>query len=246
LPPLLFGKGETDDLNAIKSKNWTEVIFALGRKYGEKQLIINVFSFGQTNVTIGFLPLQLKEVNTLWKQREYLFGKFDFPAAERSRLKFFYETELTFRRASEYGEIGLQALRPKDLGKYFNKSDQKFKLPERVAFLNYQSWILAMLNNTEMYELAKQVAENLHSYLSGQEKGKTDRLRDVEDLFEAKKYADFIINLADILKKDKMKATASTFEKLVEAIVKIPKDNFPLLSALIRFQYEFQNTNNKN
>lgn len=248
MPPLLFGKGEAEDLAAIKSKNWADIVFSLGRHFGEKRLIVNVFSFGQTNVTIGFLPLQLQEVHTLWKQREYLFGKFDFPAAERARLKSFYETELTFRRAAEFGEIGLQALRPKDIGKYFQKSkpDQKFKLPERVAFLNYQSWILAMLNNTEMYELAKQVAESLHAYRSGQEKGKTDRPHDIEDLFEAKKHADFVIKLADILKKDKEKATATPFDKLVDAVVKMPKDNFPLLSALIRFQYEFQHTTNKN
>ena len=203
MPPRLFGNGEAGDLAAIKSKSWADIVFALSSHFREKTLIVNVFSFGQTNTTIGFLPLQLREVNTLWKMREYLFGKFDFPAAERARLNTFYETELTFRRAAEFGEIGLQALRPKDIGKYFQtrKPDQKFKLPERVAFLNYQSWILAMLNNTEMYELAKQVAGSLHDYRSGQEKGKTDRPRDIEELFETKKREDFVSKLADILKK---------------------------------------------
>jgi hypothetical protein len=159
------------------------------------------------------------------------------PSEKEVDFDLLYKVEFTFRRASERGAIGLIALEPKDLRNILQGRKSSKKI-DRIEFLNYQTWIIAMLNNTEMYELAAQTAKVLLDYEPGQEKAKRTRKTEIETFFEATGRKNFIDALTQMLKTDT--SLGETFNKVVETVLKMPHDNFPLFAALIRFQYYYQ------
>lgn len=229
------GTGKSGKFKMLETNPWQNTMFALCRKFKAKDLMLNVYSFGSTNTTVGFIPLQTTEIHNLMDVWNYLIGKIEVPTEKEAKFDLLYKVEFNFRRASERGAIGLTSLEPKDIRNYLAFR----KLPKKLApidFLNFQTWIIAMLNNTEMYELAARTAKALRDYEAGAPKAKSTRLRDVEALFEAKGRKNFIEALTQILATDF--SLGETFNQVVDAILKMPQDNFPLFAALIRFQYQ--------
>jgi hypothetical protein len=92
-------------------------------------------------------------------------------------------------------------------------------------FQLYQIWITAMLNKTELLDLASNVAKtliDLESNQSDREKTKTTQPRTSKEVMEAKTIKDFIDGLVEIISKE----NADTFKNVVEQVLKMPSDNF--------------------
>lgn len=70
--------------------------------------------------------------------------------------------------------IGVSALEPKGLKEYMMKG----KIPvydaeneeKRINFYTYIIWILAMLNNEDLWEKSREIAQMLHTYVLGDKK----------------------------------------------------------------------------
>ena len=237
------GTGRAGKFMMLETNPWQNTMFALCRKFKEKDLMLNVYSFGSTNTTVGFIPLRTIEIRNLMDVWNFLYGKIEMPVEKEAEFDLLYKVEFTFRRASLRGAIGLASLEPSDLRSYlyFKKSPKKL---QPIDFLNFQTWIIAMLNNTEMYELAARTAKALRDYEAGATKARTTRKSDVDKFFEANGRKNFIEALTQMLKAET--SLGETFNQVVEAILKMPQDNFPLFAALIRFQYHFQDSKPSN
>ena len=155
-----------------------------------------------------------------WRQAEELYG-----------------TAFGFDRACQAGAIGLKALEPKGLKDYIEKG----KLPkytdneeQTIKFHTYQTWIMAMLNNEDLWVQSESFAHVLKEYSAGSKNAKTDRTNKVKALLGALNKKDFIRNLTDIISEvgdvSKLMGTA----KLVNDM---PADNVPYFLTLIRFHY---------
>lgn len=230
--PAMGKKGGDPKLN---TQDWIKVIFALAGLRDEP-ITAYVYSFGQENSTIGFIQLALPEMASYRDLYEQLFGGGDLNTQEALRL---YDTEYGFRQACERGRIGLRAIEPKDLRKYFSsgkklnatKSEKK-----QTLYNHYQTWIIAMLsNNEDLLNFAQETAEALRTFAASGEGSTTGRGRKAEAALKASNRIAFIDALTAILEEDSSRA--QQFDQLVDEVCKMPASDFPLLQTLIKFKY---------
>lgn len=241
---------------AIPTIDWSRTIFALARKYPESIITAYAYNLSQTNTTLGFINLFLPEIKHLGEMQNRLFPdvkKGILTTNELERLKPFFN----FRSACALGTIGLKALEPDKLRTYMPKGSvsyaqgKEYKFSDEASFHYYQIfkiWIIAMLNKTELAELAAKVASALLEKeklkTASNTRGKTGASTFSRQLLELRSLPDLIRKLTTLM-EDVQKSKDVIREAYTE-ILKMPQDQFPLFIALIGFEYSYQKSNNKN
>lgn len=240
---------DTSGTLSMPTREWVQVLFALTRHYPARDLMAYVYSLAQTNRTIGFVPLQLRGIRKVYDLTDKLFL---FPAAVQSagqdQLLRLYSVHYGFARACQLGAIGLAAIEPAKLRDYLPSAYGPAKAPAvkteaaAIQFAFQQLWILAMLNNQELYDTADRLAGALHQFATRDTnknagRGKTNVNQQVEQVF-VKHRPLFIEKLGDML--DAVQAAApyrDVFDEAVRQVMLMPVDNFPLFIILTRFRY---------
>ena len=223
---------DKDASMSMAVQSWTKILINLSQNFSGQNLLGYVYSLGQTNITVGFIPFILSEIRRPIDLYIRFFGMKNWRQAEE-----LYGTAFGFDRACQAGAIGLKALEPKGLKDYIEKG----KLPkytdneeQTIKFHTYQTWIMAMLNNEDLWVQSESFAHVLKEYSAGSKNAKTDRTNKVKALLGALNKKDFIRNLTDIISEvgdvSKLMGTA----KLVNDM---PADNVPYFLTLIRFHY---------
>ena len=223
---------DKDASMSMAVQSWTKILINLSQNFSGQNLLGYVYSLGQTNITVGFIPFILSQIRRPIDLYIRFFGMKNWRQAEE-----LYGTAFGFDRACQAGAIGLKALEPKGLKDYMEKG----KLPkytdneeQTIKFHTYQTWIMAMLNNEDLWVQSESFAHVLKEYSAGSKNAKTDRTNKVKALLGALNKKDFIRNLTDIISEvgdvSKLMGTA----KLVNDM---PADNVPYFLTLIRFHY---------
>lgn len=233
---------------AIPTNAWSKVIFALSKKYSGKTLTAYAYNLSQTNTTLGFINLYLPEVRKMYELRDAIFLA-EISTVLRDKQIENLQTFFNFKSACKLGTIGLKALEPANLRTYMPKGSvlyaqgKDFKFSDEQSYYDYQLhklWIIAMLNKTELLNLASEVAKALSDFENKDKdnnRGKTNSSQEAKNVRETKNVRDFIDELTVILSKSPV--NANTFRQVVEQVVKMPPDNFPLFVTLIRFEYQY-------
>lgn len=236
---------------AIPTKDWVKVIFALSQRFSQdKSLTVYAYNLSQTNTTFGFINIFLPEIRRPFELRDAIFmNKKEVILSDKqiADLATFY----TFKNACRMGTIGLKALEPAKLREFMPKNTllyaqgKDYKFTDENSYINYslyKLWIIAMLNKTELLQLAAEVAQSLISLEKAQEsggRGKNTQNQNSKELLEAKSLKSFIDGLTENINA----SNGATFKNVVEQLVKMPSDNFPLFLTLIRFEYAYQKSN---
>lgn len=238
MPEVVLGK------LAIPTQKWSKVIFMLAKKYPVTAIIAYVYNLSQTNTTLGFIKIYLPEINELYELRDKIFLNQEASILQDEHIEAL-ETWYNFKDASKRGVIGLKSLEPRQLREFMPKGSVEYaqgkdiKLSDENSFLNYQLlklWIIAMLNKKELLHLASEVATTLLTVEEQYGKrGKTDSSQQSSDILNSINIKQFIENLTGILNNE----NADLFKSVVEQILKMPADNFPLFATLIRFEYQY-------
>lgn len=231
---------------AITTQSWSTILFALSRKYPKSVLTAYAYNLSQTNTTLGFINLYLPEVNRMHEWRDKVFFDKTENVINEKEIDHL-ETYYNFKGACKLGTIGLKALEPDKLrdfmplplgrGKDYKFSDQS----SYTQFQIFKIWIIAMLNKTELLKLASEVAtalENFERIGKADSRGKTTISQEAKKIKEARNLKEFIDSLTDLLEKSSQQA--DLFKAVVDEIVKMPSDSFPLFLTLVRFEYQFQ------
>ncbi|WP_447639990.1 MULTISPECIES: hypothetical protein [Chitinophagaceae] len=231
----IFEIGST--LVEVNTINWSNLFFSLSMLYPEKILNAYIYSFGQTNKTIGFIPLylkagtQLKEVFKQLFHTELPFNKKYFRALFGMHIK----------RACELGNIGLHALRPENLKKYMDEDKNlSFKKEEEILiYQSYKIWLIAMLskNKEQITDYTIELAKLIQKYRAAA-KG-TDRKNLIEkDLLgtKAKKgFLDALTVMIDGIEKSDLDA----LKKLRDEVHLMTNEEFGYFNTLLKFDYAF-------
>lgn len=218
----------TKEGTEINTLIWSKLLFSLSSKIKKTSTIVYIYSLGQTNTTIGFIPLHFNSAAKLLRYYKKLFGE---EIALRNANSYEKLYGLHIKRACEYGSLGLQALEPKDLRKYFaNDKTLNLKKPKVIhkkdesddAFIDrktkafqkdneniiyyqtYKTWLLAMItkNKEESLEYTKRVAEALYIYR--ERATKLDRINLIKnELLGAKSKKAFINALVEVVEHTK-------------------------------------------
>ena len=128
---------------------------------------------------------------------------------------------------------------PKGSILYAQGKDYKFNNNE--SFSNYQLfkiWIIAMLNKTELLEMASDIAKiliDIEEQSKDSKRGKTTASQEGKNILECRTIKSFIEELTVVLEKSP--SNTIFIKRVVEEVVKMPYDLFPLFVTLIKFQY---------
>ncbi len=234
---------------AIPTKSWSKVVFALAHQFPKQELISYAYNLSQTNTTLGFIKLYLPEIRKLYELRDKIFideRETILRDSEIEKLETFYN----FKSACKIGTIGLKAIEPKGLrafmptGTYIYAQGKDIKFSDDNSFYIfniYKLWVVAMLNKTELLDLASKVAASVLGYektAKSESRGKTSSEHETNKILESKSVKSFIENLTEAMKKQP--ENADTFKQVVMEVLTLPVDNFPLFVTLIKFEYNFQ------
>ncbi|MBX2993043.1 MAG: hypothetical protein KF749_17970 [Bacteroidetes bacterium] len=225
---------------------WTSVLFALARALPKQTVNAYVYSFGQMNRTIGFVRFALPEVKKLSDFYISLFGK--TKTLSNKNLQDIYESQYGLSTACErFSMIGLRSFEPKDLWKFMpgrsnSNAQPKFKSDEKsiINYSIYITWIVAMLNNKALLDLAQKAADTLRQFEQLGKKGTNTRNNQVKELLASRNRKELIDRLTEVVETDR--TTAEVCNLLVQTVMtEIAADNVPLFVTLMRFKYAMPN-----
>lgn len=238
---------ETDKSGVISfaTQSWTELLFGISKQLKLPSVIGYVFSFGQTNKTVGFIPFRLPDIERPLQFYTELFGENEF-WADRKKIQMLYGTAFSFARACEKGAVGIPALEPKDLKQYMNQGAKSSKLPDYakakkeqiINFNVYQTWLLAMLGKKEYWAEADKIALTLLDFeLKGLENNKvTTKFSSlVEEILRSSSKRHFINNITEIVNVDYLLTDA--MNAAVLQVHHLPADTFIYFLTLVKFRY---------
>ncbi|WP_300229663.1 hypothetical protein [uncultured Bacteroides sp.] len=222
-------------------QTWVKILISISTYYPFSKLMSYVYSFGTTNTTIGFIPLDLSQISRPVQLYKKFFGMDSGHKAEK-----LWGTAIGFAKACQQGVIGLRAMEPKGLRDYIEKGKMprlSDKEEQIISFNVYQSWIMAMLNNQDLWDKAQEFASELYRYSSSGNRAKTVNVNKVNRLLESTNKMNFMRSMVEIIED------AESIEKMKNIafiINNMPTDNVPYFLTLIRFHYAtFNNTKKK-
>lgn len=221
----------------VNSQSWTKVIVGIARNYPETLVTGYVYSLGQMNITVGFVPFELPRI----RQPFELYNKY-FGTTNREQVEQLFGTAMGFTKACQMGAIGVNALEPKG----FRDSIEKGVVPKynptdeekTINFNTYQIWLLAMLNNEQLWVKAQQIASTLNDYTKSDKNSKTSKSQEVANLLASVNKKQFIEASIPIVKNSN---ETNHLAEIAEIIHLMPVDNVPYFLTLIRFQYAVEN-----
>ena len=136
--------------------------------------------------------------------------------------------------ACRRGVIGLYAMEPKDLWSYLYSNKKSPKKKDKIELLTYQNWLLAMLNNKQLWEKSMHVAELLHAYRQGQSKDRTNRDNALKELLSHPYQSSFMRNISKILEEIEDKKDLMEICRIINSM---PSDSVPYFVSLIKIHY---------
>jgi hypothetical protein len=230
---------------AIPTQEWIKIIFALAKKFPNKIITAYSYNLSQTNTTLGFINLYLPEVRKLYELRDKVIideSKTILSEEEINTFSTFY----TFKNACKFGTIGLKAIEPAKLREYMPKGSviyaqgKDYKFSDEQSYINYKLfkiWIIAMLNKTELLNLASDIAKALLEFEKMEERGKKVYATLSQEVRDAKNLQLFVGKLTEVL--ERTPENAEVFKKVVKEGLQMSSDNYPLFITLIRFEYTY-------
>jgi hypothetical protein len=231
-----FGTMKDGGMEA-NTQSWTKVLIGVARNFPETSLTAYVYSLGQMNITVGFVPFNLPRI----RQPFELYDKY-FGTTKREQVEQLFGTAIGFTKACQMGAIGVNALEPKGFRECMDKGVvPKYNTTDEektINFNTYQIWLLAMLNNEQLWEKAQQIATTLNDYTKSDKSTKTTKSQEVTGLLASINKKQFIEALISIVKNS---TETDQLAEIAEIIHTMPVDNVPYFLTLIRFQYAVVN-----
>lgn len=229
-----------DGVIELETQTWVKVVFGLSQVFPDTTILSYIFSLGQTNKTVGFIPIVLPKVRKVIHLYKKLFGENQYLKDANTIEKIFGDNNSIYR-ACERGAIGIRALEPKMIRDLMWNSDKAINYKPNddeqvVSFRTYKIWILAMLNNDQLQKLSEEIVQLFLNYESSSERGKTTKSRAIENLMKSKSADTFLQELLGVAEE----ATAEEGLKLLELIKEVNKltgDNFKRFLVLLKLQY---------
>lgn len=230
-------------LAEVNTVNWSNLFFSLSNQFPERTMNAYVYSFGQTNKTIGFIPIYLKEGRRLKDIFKQLFHT-EKPFETKEFQSLF---GMHIKRACELGNIGLHALRPDSLKKYMEESrnipfskDEEKRKEQILIYQSYKTWLIAMIskNKEQITDYTLELAKLILRYRKNA-KGTTGKNLIEKDLFGAKSKRGFIEALT-VMISDLKDADLEALKNLKDEVHLMTNEEFSYFGTLLKFDYAFE------
>ena len=217
---------------SISTLSWTKVLIGISKRFDNPKLMGYVYNLGQTNTTVGFIPFSLDHIRKPIQLYSKLFG-----ADEGKKAEDLWGTETGFRVCCQNGIIGIDAMQPKGLRSYLNGSKKPKKVTDeeqKKLFNTYIIWIIAMLNNQDLWSKSMGFAHVLLDYSKSGKNSKTVNSQRVNTILAATNKKSFISALTEIVGDC---TERNKIVELAEFVNTMPTDNVPYFLTLLKFCY---------
>lgn len=239
-----FNPFETSKEGMMSSatQTWTKLLIGITRQFSFPKMMGYVYRFDKTNTTLGFIPFNLEHIRKPIELYQRLFGEDEGRKAEE-----LWGTEKGLRTCCQKGAIGIEAMQPKGLKQYMT-ADKGAKLPKYdekqiISFHTYQIWLLAMLNNQEMWDKSLEFAKALKSYAESGKKGRTTNSRQIDEVLGATNKRCLMEALSNVASDI---SGIDCIQEIAMTVNSMPTDNVPYFLTLVRFHAAaLNNPNNK-
>lgn len=217
--------------------NWPNLFFSLSNRFPNTIFMSNISKLGKENQTIGFIPFYLKSGKRLKDVYKQIY-KTDAPFRSRDFQSLF---GIYIKKATQLGSIGLEALRPQELSKYF-KNDKNISFNKELDVNNYQSyktWLVAMLskNKQEITDYTSEIATMLQRYRAAGTK--TDRKNLIEkSLLASNSKRLFLDALTEVL-NEIGKDDLPKIKELRDEVHLMTNEEFVYFNTLLKFDYKY-------
>ncbi|NLA49710.1 MAG: hypothetical protein GX876_09645, partial [Bacteroidales bacterium] len=224
-------------LAEVNTVNWSNLFFSLSNRFPDLVLNAYIYSFGQTNKTVGFIPMYLKSGRRLKDVFKQLYHT-EKPFENKEFQSLF---GMHIKRACELGNIGLHALQPENLKKYMgeNKNLLINNDEQILIYQSYKTWLIAMIskNKEQITDYTIELAGLLLRY-RGNAKGTTGKNLIEKDLFGATSKKGFINALTEMI-ADLSDSDLERLKKLKDEVHLMTNEEFRYFSTLLKFDYVF-------
>ena len=235
-------RNDKENTIKIQTIEWSKLFFSLSNKFPLSSKTAYVFAIGQTNKTVGFIPFQFKKGRLLHQIYQQLFGEENYKTNVSDFENLFGKH---IKRACELGNIGLQALEPKNIAKNFQKDTSKIKL-DKITFQTYKTWLIAMIskNKTEISEYTRDIAMSLVNYRKGGRKNDRKNLLEKEFFKTSKK--EFLKAIDKIVSDETVEMEiVEKMNSLRDYIHFTNRDEFSYFILLLKFDYSYAERNSQ-
>lgn len=261
-----FFKFDKTDI-VIETVKWSRLFFNLSSKFSDKTYTGYVFSLGQTNKTLGFFPFKFQHAQKIIGFYKKLFGE---NAAMKDSSYYEKMFGVHIKRACELGAIGIQALEPEGLRKYFDKDKMpnlnKSKVSQKkgqtdeafdaiiqeaekkdfeskiIPFRIYKTWLLAMItkNKEEMSDYTQEIAKAIYGYRAADKKGSTKRTNIVKNQLFTSKSKKGFFEALTEIISDVEGENLLLFKELRDRLHLMNNEDFGYFVVLLKFDYAYQ------
>lgn len=224
---------------------WTRLFFDISRAYPTEAWTGYVYSFGQTNKTIGFIQFDFFAAKKLSEFYTRLFGE-NAAIQDASTYEELYGQHIML--ACEQGVIREMALCPASLIKIMRENKNISFSPKNkdaynkdlITYRTYKTWLLAMItkNNEEMLEATMQLATILKDFRNNAKKGSRNEANMIDSLLESTSKTDFVKQLTEFIPgvKDEDKRFILEFRNWIHYM---SRNDFMYTCTLLKFDYTF-------
>lgn len=223
---------ENNDSIELKTISWVQLFIHICKHFKDPKMMGYFYDLGKTNKTFGFVPIVLSSIRKSYEFTNQIFR--DYDSIILDELFQSWKTEYGLDIACRRGVIGLYAMEPKDLWSYLYSNKKSPKKKDKIELLTYQNWLLAMLNNKQLWEKSMHVAELLHAYRQGQSKDRTNRDNALKELLSHPYQSSFMRNISKILEEIEDKKDLMEICRIINSM---PSDSVPYFVSLIKIHY---------
>lgn len=238
--------------NLAERPDWFRMFFTLAQNGSlPEKMQAYAYKYGSMNTTLGFLSIELTPLKSLSEIFRKLLNEtypdqYSQPESQAEFRKIF-KAHYSLADMVALGGISMRTLRPAKVDA-FMKANKPQKTDDNPFYpLLIKSWIIAMLNNDELADLARDLGLALRDIETNSRETATTK---IETLLNAGSKTSFIIaandlkehkgiiDAKDAAKKEALDAAVQVLKKAEDAAQRqIPTDQLPLFRALAKSDY---------
>ena len=220
----------------IKALDWIKITIDVARQRNGANVLSYISGMDKNNnfTTIGFRTFIFTNIKRPLDLYEKYFGLDDGRIADT-----LWGTAHGIKTVCTNGTIGIKAMEPEGLMGYIRRGGIPKISKDKKTIINinvYKIWILAMLNNEELWDKSQELAELLNAASIDKDKAiSTKRKNLVENVLDATNKKQFIAAATEITS---FVTDIDKFKEIVKEIHGMPTDNVPYFLTLVRFQFK--------
>lgn len=226
----------------IEPIKWTKVLFHIATHCKKERLTAYIYRISKENSTIGIIPFELGQITKPMHIYRELFGLNKRISAP------IWESQYGFKEACTFGAIGIKVIEPKGLRPYMTGSARSPSIPkapnseeQTIKYYVYETWLLAMLNNNDLWDKSQKLALMLVEASTDKSKVLSTKSKNlVEDVLSTYNKKQFVAAITSVIP---LIEDSTALKEIVKDIHEMPNDNVPYFTTLVRFQFAMMNKN---